>query len=348
MSLISDSLKDAKEVVTLNKFWLAGMVVWGFIIAYILSVSSFGLDCTALSNVAIVGFAIGVAVSFVDYMIELFQDLSYFCSDDELDNDEVGKAKQRSIYDHHLRVPSWWRGTFNVPRKFSGCYWLYLPNDVFCRARRAEPFLIYLLEALIRLAGNIALFMLVVLASLYSSMKAATQGGQPCLAYFNSNIVLIDINILFWVTLALTAVRALVAFSYPDREEDISKKPKARPKKHRHHHRHHHHHHHHAGPPRPKRLRESSTTTTDSSTDSSDDSDDDETSDSTNETTEQTTNTTEQTSINMDGNEKPLDRPKKAKKASKPTDKPADEKPAEKPKDKPTPEVKTVEQQAHS
>jgi len=344
--LISDSLKDAKEVLTLNKFWLAGISAWGFIIAYVLSVNSFGSDCNELSNIAIIGYTIGVTVSFLDFMLELLQDLSYFCSDDEEDDEEVGRVNTR--HEHHLGVPSAWRANFNAPRKYTGCHWFYLSQNVKCGERRTDPFFLFLFEALVRFAGNIALFFLVVLASLNSSLRAAkAYNNQPCLTYFTQNVIMADINMLFWVSIALVGVRALVAFSYPDREAKSSThKPKHKPVPKP------------APNPAPKPPPKAKTKTrryevvnasASDETDSSDTDDDDETDDTDYTSNTTSLNTTEQTSLNMDGDEKSKEKPKektKGKPKDKPQEKPSD-KPAEKTAEKPT-EAKTAEQLAHS
>jgi len=277
-------------VIGINKIFLAAAAMWGFIIAFVTADKSIQQDCGSLYSIAVFGIVFGSVAAVADLVLEVWQDSTYICRLKGCDDCvcqscrccDSCKACRRTC-----KVPEKYKGIswiFTTNDKASsggdksakggagGGDKVKSPAvpkaGAGTKAKNPEaandkgPYLgeglvygvwwIFFLETFIRFVGNVALYWLLVLASLsgftnppttltsktdsvhnvQTNVTTVTTTTETAISGVNCGTVdpafqwmFSNNNTLFWVTIAFVVVRIFVSFSYPNRsaEEDGDK-----------------------------------------------------------------------------------------------------------------------------
>jgi hypothetical protein len=225
----------------LNKFFLALVIVWGFVLAFLALVSvasAFNsiLTCHFLYSIMWVFLVFGGVACLIDAILESIQHTVYVFWPTHL---------QPSA--EHVSPPTRYRlwQFFDVPTRYWGIRYWYSDSkpgpsapalvlgpggdedyDAYCfTASRPIAWIFLMLEMLFRFAGNIFLYSLFVLTGLgqYTGDRSLL---CPCVGNPNTTAFMCaqtgqlgwtqNVEPLFWMAVALTVVRIFWAWTYKD------------------------------------------------------------------------------------------------------------------------------------
>jgi len=201
----------------LNKCFLVGAGLWGFILAIIASSQALQTACPTagdrgfLNHIAAFGIALWCVAAAMDFIIETFQDSVYSCCTNsgpgKHENDD--KANDRKAW--------------HVPDDYVGIsHQFFAPKDFCCtsptKGGRTGAWLILFTETLLRAGGNGVLIALTVTSSMFpwqaACIKASGNNSTSSMVAFQ------DLNApnygLFWATVVINVIRLMIAFTYPD------------------------------------------------------------------------------------------------------------------------------------
>lgn len=236
-------LSYLKEVLLLNKVFLAAATLWGLVLAFVALTKSLQQNCFNLQALAIVGMVVGGIASSLDFLLEVTQDRIY-CYDTKPSSKPVVHISRGAPVFKALSLLGmlvgvaflFWsrsqrtdekklfrREVFKVPDEYSGVYWMYSSGTSYfvepSLDSRDRAFFLLFFEAFVRLLGNLSLFWLFVLATLNPTQWATLCGSDfYLLTWVNVNG---GNNPLFWIPFSFTLSRLFLGFSYPDRRMDL-------------------------------------------------------------------------------------------------------------------------------
>jgi hypothetical protein len=238
----------AKELLKLNKVFLATTVGWGFILAF-LALAENSRTCETLSGIMWFGLALGFVGPLADAVLESIQNCLYT----NFGRPRVSEAAEEArFHERQLENPNEHNlhRMFNAPLRYEGIRWGFSPglrkddasgldacgfcckpsNTYSCCHGACGGLLLLVLETLVRLAGNMLLYWLFVLAGVgaYTTAKTGTLCnclnitiGNTC-SKFPILSFTQDLSHLFWAAIALTIFRVVFGFTYGNYQPTIN------------------------------------------------------------------------------------------------------------------------------